>query len=254
MDTGTLGKTGIEVSRLCFGTGTNGWAGSSDQIDLGLDELADLLAYAHGRGVTFWDAADQYGSHAHVGRGLRMIDRETAVVTSKTTSRDYDGVSADIDRFLLEIGTDYVDIVLLHCLTSSDWPIKCRGAMDALEEAKEAGKIRAHGVSCHDFGAFQEAARQPWVDVVLARINYGGHSMDSTPEDIIEILDEMDRADIGIYGMKVVGAGKLVHDTRNAIHFVLDLPSIDSITIGMAGKQEVDENIGWVEEHTGVPV
>lgn len=252
MDTGILGKTGIEVSRLCFGTGTNGWGGRSNQTDLGLNELADLLAYAHARGITFWDSADQYGSHAHVKRGLQIVGRDTAVITSKTTSRDYDGVTADIDRFLQEMGTDYVDIVLMHCMSSADWPTKCRGAMDALEEAKTAGKIRAHGVSCHDYGAFQEAARQSWVDVVLARINYGGHSMDGTPEEIIDILHEMDRADIGVYGMKVVGAGKLGHDTRNAIHFVLDLPPIDAITIGMRSKQEVDENIGWVEEHTGV--
>ena len=252
MNTGMLGKSGIEVSSLCFGTGTNGWGGRSNQTDLGLDELADLLAYAHGRGITFWDAADQYGSHANVQRGLQLVGRDSVVVTSKTTSPDHSGVTADIDRFLEEMGTDYVDIVLLHCMSSSDWPTKYRGAMDALEEAKAAGKIRAHGVSCHDYGAFQEAARQPWVDVVLARINYGGHHMDGTPEEIIVILHEMDRADIRVYGMKVVGAGKLGHDARNAIHFVLDLPPIDAITIGMQSKQEVDENIGWVEEHAGV--
>ena len=252
METGILGKSGIEVSRLCFGTGTNGWSGRSNQTDLGLDELAELLAYAHGRGVTFWDAADQYGSHAHVKMGLEIVGRDTVVVTTKTTSREKQEVAADIDRFLSELGTDYVDIVLLHCMTSSDWPTRYRGAMDALEEAKTAGKIQAHGVSCHDYGAFRQAARQSWVDVVLARINYGGYSMDGTPEEITDILHEMDAADIGVYGMKVVGAGKLGHDARNAIHYVLDLPPIDAITLGMKSRQEVDENVGWVEEHAGV--
>lgn len=252
MEIGILGKTGIEVSRLCFGTGTHGWAGNSDQTDLGLDEFAHLLAYAHDRGVSFWDAADQYGSHPHVARAFDLVGRQATVVTTKTTSRDHDGVAADVDRFLRELNTDYLDIVLLHCLTSSDWPTKCRGAMDALEEAKWAGKIRAHGVSCHDFGAFKETAKQSWVDVVLARINYGGHNMDGQPEAVIEVLDEMDQADIGVYGMKVVGAGKLGHDARNAIHYVLDLPSIDAITLGMRSREEVDENLGWVEEHAGV--
>lgn len=252
MEIGILGKTGIEVSRLCFGTGTHGWAGSSDQTDLGLDEFSHLLAYAHGRGVTFWDAADQYGSHLHVARAFALVGRQATVVTTKTTSRDHDGVVADVDRFLRELNTDYLDIVLLHCLTSSDWPTKCRGAMDALEEAKSAGKIRAHGVSCHDFGAFKETAQQSWVDVVLARINYGGHNMDGQPKAVIEVLDEMDQADIGVYGMKVVGAGKLGHDARNAIHYVLDLPSIDAITLGMRSREEVDENLGWVEEHASV--
>jgi predicted aldo/keto reductase-like oxidoreductase len=252
MEKGTLGKAGIKVSNLCFGTGTGGWAGKSDQTALGLDGLADLLAYAYDSGVSFWDSADQYGSHSHVARACGIVGRENVTLTSKTTSRDYEGVKTDIDRFLTELDTDCIDIVLLHCLTSDDWPRNCRGAMDALSEAKEAGKIRTHGVSCHDYGAFQEAARSDWVEVVLARINYGGHNMDGTPEQIIKVLEQMDEAHIGVYGMKVVGAGKLGNDARNAIHYVLDLPAIDAITIGMISRQQVDENVGWVEEHSGV--
>ena len=252
MTSGILGNTGIEVSSLCFGTGTNGWGNRSNQTDLGLDELADLLAYAYDKGVSFWDSADQYGSHPHVAKACDIVGRDNVTITSKTTARDYDGVSADIDRFLSELQTDYIDFVLMHCLTSDDWPQKCRGAMDALSEAKEAGKIRAHGVSCHDYGAFEEAAKSDWVDVVLARINYGGHNMDGTPDEIISVLEQMDENGIGVYGMKVVGAGKLDHDVRNAIHYVLDLPAIDAITIGMTSKQQVDENVGWVEEHAGV--
>jgi aryl-alcohol dehydrogenase-like predicted oxidoreductase len=253
MDKETLGKAGIEVSNLCFGTGTGGWAGKSDQTALGLDGLADLLAYAYDSGITFWDSADQYGSHPHVARACQIVGRENVTITSKTTSRDYESVKTDIDRFLTELETDCIDIVLMHCLTSDDWPQKCKGAMDALSEAKEAGKIRAHGVSCHDYGAFQEAARSDWVEVVLARVNYGNHNMDGTPEEIIEVLEAMDDNEIGVYGMKVVGAGKLGHDARNAIHYVLDLPAIDSITIGMVSKEQVDENVGWVEKHAGIP-
>ncbi len=252
MNKGTLGKANLDVSSLCFGTGTNGWGGRSNQTDLGLNELADLLAYAYDKGVTFWDSADQYGSHPHVAKACKIVGRDNVTITSKTTSRDYEGAKADIDRFLTELQTDCVDIILMHCLSSDDWPTKCRGAMDALSEAKETGKIRAHGVSCHDYGAFLEASRSDWVEVVLARINYGGHNMDGTPEEIIWVLEEMDDNGIGVYGMKVVGAGKLDHDVRNAIHYVLDLPAIDSITLGMTSKQQVDENVGWVEEHAGV--
>ena len=252
MNNATLGKVGIDVSSLCFGTGTGGWGGKSDQTALGLEGLADLLAYANDRGVTFWDSADQYGSHSHVARACQIVGRENVTITSKTTSRDYDGVKCDVDRFLAELTTDRIDIVLMHCLKSDDWPRKYRGAMDALSEAKEEGKIRAVGVSCHDYGAFQEAARTDWVEVVLARINYGGHNMDGTPQEVIEVLEQMDEFGIGVYGMKVVGAGKLGHDTQKAIHYVLDLPAIDAITIGMTSKQQVDENVGWVEKHAGV--
>jgi predicted aldo/keto reductase-like oxidoreductase len=253
MDSGVLGKTGIEVSRLNFGTGSSGWAGKSDQTALGLDGLANLLAYACDRGVSFWDAADQYGSHPHVARAFELVGRNNVTLTTKTTARDEAGVTADIDRFLRELQTDCIDILLMHCLTSDDWTTSCRGAMEALSRAKEQGKIRAHGVSCHDYGAFREAATCDWVDVVLARVNYGGHHMDGTPEEIIAVLEQMDDAGIGVYGMKVVGCGKLCDDARDAIHFVLDLPSIDSITIGMTTRQQVDENAGWVEEHAAVP-
>ncbi len=249
MHTAELGSTGIRVSRLCFGTGTHGWAGRSDQTGLGLEGLADLLRYAHGRGITFWDAADQYGSHSHVARALSGLAREDVVITTKTCARTASEAEEDIDRFLRELGTDYIDIVLMHCLTSADWPDSFAGVMDVLEKKKQAGPIRAHGVSCHDFGAFECAACTPWVDVVLARINYAGKHMDGPPEKIIPILERMDAAGIGVYGMKVVGCGDLGNDARDAIHFVLDLPSVDAITIGMVSRDEVDENIGWVESH-----
>ncbi|HIC69363.1 MAG TPA: aldo/keto reductase, partial [Candidatus Latescibacteria bacterium] len=160
---------------------------------------------------------------------------------------------ADIDRFLRELGTDYLDIVLMHCLTSADWSKSKRGIMEALTAAKAAGKIRAHGVSCHDLGAFEVAADEPWVEVVLARINYGGHHMDSPPATIIPIIERMADNGKGVYGMKVIGAGELDDDARNAIHYVLDLPSIEAITIGMISQAEVDENVGWVEEHALTP-
>ena len=75
--------------------------------------------------------------------------------------------------------------------------------------------------------------------------------MDGTPDEIIQVLEDMDAMNIGVYGMKVVGAGKLNHNVRNAIQYVLDLPAIDSITVGMTSKQQVDKNVGWVEEHAG---
>ncbi len=249
MDTAELGRTGIRVSRLCFGTGTNGWRGRSNQTDLGLQELADLLRYAHDRGITFWDSADQYGSHPHVARALSGLNREDVVITTKTCAKTAAEAEKDIDRYLRELNTDYIDIVLMHCLTSANWPDSFAGVMDVLEKKKQAGIIRSHGVSCHDFGAFERAAEIPWVDVVLARINYAGKHMDGPPEKIIPVLEQMDEAGIGVYGMKVVGCGDLGRDARNAIHFVLDLPSIDAITVGMLSRREVDENIGWVESH-----
>jgi aryl-alcohol dehydrogenase-like predicted oxidoreductase len=122
MDTVELGRTGLTVSRLAFGTGTHGWAGSSEQTGLGIDGLADLLRLAYDHGVTLWDAADAYGSHPHVARALQSVPRDKVVIITKTTSQDGGQATRDVERFLQELGTDVLDIVLLHFMTQSDWP------------------------------------------------------------------------------------------------------------------------------------
>jgi len=248
MNTVELGTTGIHVSQLSFGTGTNGWKGRSNQTDLGLNEFSDLLVYGFERGITFWDSADQYGSHGHVAKALEQVDRDQVVITSKIRSTTAKETEEDMDRILGELNTDHIDIVLMHCMTNANWPNSNKGVMDVLARKKQEGIIRAHGVSCHDFDAFQQAAITSWVDVVLARINYAGNRMDGPPEKIIPVLEQMDENDIGVYGMKVVGCGEL--PARDAIHFVLDIPAIDAITIGMMNRAEIDENIGLVEEHS----
>jgi aryl-alcohol dehydrogenase-like predicted oxidoreductase len=249
----TLGKTGIEVSRLCIGTGTSGWAGNSNQTRLGFERCVNLLRYAYDRGITFWDTADQYGSHPHVREALRTVGRQNVVLTTKTTSRGVREVQADVQRFLEELGTDHLDIVLLHCLTQPDWTSRFRDSMEALSRLKEAGLIRAVGVSCHDFGAFQAAASEPWVDVVLARINYAGVSMDAPPEKVVPVLEQMHAVGKGIYGMKVVGAGRLVEDKRRAVRYVMDLSCVDALVIGMQSEAEIDEDVDLVEQLSLVP-
>jgi aryl-alcohol dehydrogenase-like predicted oxidoreductase len=252
METVDLGLTGLQVSRLCFGTGTNGWGGSSNQSRLGLKGLSRLLRFAYDQGVRFWDTADQYGTHPHVGAALKGLDRESVVITSKTTTRTEDGVTKDVERFLREMGTDYVDIVLLHCLTQADWPTRYPGAMEALSRAKEKGQVRAVGVSCHDFGAFQTAARTDWVEVVLARVNYAGKHMDAGPDQVVPVIEKMHAAGKGVYGMKVVGAGDLGKDARGAIRFLMGLSCVDAFVIGMMSEAQVLENIGLIGEFEGV--
>jgi 1-deoxyxylulose-5-phosphate synthase len=248
-----FGNTGLRVSRLSIGTGTNGWNGRSNQTALGLNGLRDLLLFAHDHGVRFWDSADQYGSHPHVKAALKSLDRESVVITTKTTSRTGASVENDVKRFLKEIGSDYVDIVLLHCLTQHDWPTRYPDAMEALTRCKEQGLIRAHGVSCHDYGAFQTAAMTKWVEVVLARINYAGVSMDASPADVIRTMEQMAAFGKGIYGMKVLGQGKLAKeaDPRDAIQFVMNLPCVHAMTIGMTSEREVEENVAIVNELVG---
>src|SRR5690554_4984208 len=150
----TLGKTGIEVSRLAMGTGTSGYGGSSNQSrKLGLKGLSNLLRTGYDNGVFFWESADQYGTHPHFKEALKGVDRDKVVLLTKTHARTADEMKADLDRYRKEMGTDHIEIVLLHALTDPDWNKTRRGAMDYLERAREDGIIKAHGVSCHSLGA-----------------------------------------------------------------------------------------------------
>ena len=184
-----------------------------------------------------------------IAEALRRVKREEVTITSKTVSRDAAGVSNDVERFLVELDTDYIDIVLLHCMTDANWPETMRGPMDVLSEYKERGRIGAVGVSNHDFGAFCATAECDWVDVVLARINYAGHSMDDAPHKVAPVIEQMAQAGMGIYGMKVVGAGSdLVEDPGKAIRYSLEVPGVHSIVLGMMDEAQIEENLGYVGE------
>lgn len=248
MDYVDFGQTGLRVSRLSMGTGTHGWGKKSDQTALGLDGLTDFLRSGYDHGINFWDSADQYGSHSHVARALQCIDRESVVITTKTTSRTDEEVTQDVERFLKELNTDVLDIVLLHCLTKADWPKRYPGAMEALSRAKEQGKLQAVGVSCHDFGAFCTAAESDWVEVVLARINYAGVSMDANPSDVVPVIRKMHESGKAVYGMKVLGCGKLTKNPEKAIDYVFSLGTVQAITIGMTEREQLSQNVRWVEE------
>lgn len=250
----TLGSTGLRTSQLAIGTGTSGWAGSSNQTRLGFDECVNLLCYAFDRGITFWDLADQYGSHSEAAGALQAVGRDNVVVTTKTTSRERKAVTADVERFCQELHTDCLDIVLLHCLTQADWANRFADSADALTRCQERGLVRAVGVSCHDFGAFQSAAVNPWVEVVLARINYAGIQMDAPPPDVIPVIKQMHSAGKGVYGMKVFGCGQLSHDPRGALRYVLDIGCLDAIVLGMESLEQIDENVELIEELTLVSV
>ena len=238
----TLGATGITTSRLAMGTGSNGWGGSSDQTrGLGVDGLAGLLKLGYDHGVTFWDSADQYGSHPHLRRALADggVPREKITLLTKTHASTAEEMRADLDRFRQELGTDYLDIVLLHCMTDADWDKRRAGAMEVLSEAREAGTIRAHGVSCHSFEALQTAAASDWVQVDLARVNPAGVIMDNNPKAVTDVLRQMKAQGKGIIGMKVLGAGQLVGKADECFQWQLAQDCVDAFTLGMRTPDEL---------------
>ena len=237
-----LGKTGLKVTRLAMGTGTNGWGKSSDQSrKLGIKGLGEFLQYAYDNSVFFWDSADQYGTHPHLREALRYVPREKVTILTKTHATTEEEMRSDLDRFRKEIGTDYLDIVLLHNMQSADWPEHKKAAMDILSLAREDGIIKAHGVSCHTLPALKSAAASDWVQVDLARFNQAGVSMDSDVQTVAAVLKKMKSAGKGIIGMKVLGAGKLANRVDESLQFQLAHDFIDCFTIGQESVAQFDD-------------
>ncbi|HEX7158661.1 MAG TPA: aldo/keto reductase [Edaphobacter sp.] len=236
-----LGKTGIRTSRLAMGTGTIGFAGGSNQTRLGTNTFVRLLLDGyHSNGLRFFDTADSYGSHPYVAAALKQLPRDKVVVMTKTDNRDPAGVREDLDRFRRELGVDYIDIVLVHCVTEGDWTTRYRGVMDGLSEAKHKGVIRAHGVSCHSIQALRAAAASPWVEVDLVRLNPIGAHMDASPDTVIGVIKQMRADGKGIIGMKILGQGAMRDRPAEAVRYALGTGVLDAFTIGAESRREQD--------------
>jgi predicted aldo/keto reductase-like oxidoreductase len=148
---------------------------------------------------------------------------------------------SDIDRFRKELGTEYIDVFLMHCLTEGDWTTRYRPVMDVLSEAKQKGIIRAHGCSCHSIEALRAAAKSPWVEVDLARINPIGSHMDADPETVAGVLREMRAAGKGVIGMKILGQGDMRDRQDEALKYALGLGVLDAFTIGAESINEQND-------------
>ena len=242
-DTVTLGHTGIKTSRLAMGTGTVGSGHHSHQTALGIKGLSDLLLNGYDHGLRFFDAADSYGSHPHVAEALKHVPRDKVTVLTKSWARDPADMRSDLDRFRRELGTDYLDVCLMHCLTEADWTDRYKGVMDVLSEAKQKGIIRAHGCSCHTIEALRAAAKSRWVQVDFARINPVGAYMDADPATVISVLKEMKAAGKAVVGMKILGQGTLRNRQDEALKYALSNGVLDAFTIGAESKQEQEDLI-----------
>jgi len=242
-DTVTLGSTGIQTSRLAMGTGTVGSGHHSHQTGLGIKGLSDLLRNGYDHGLRFFDSADSYGSHPHVAEALKHVPRDKVTVLTKTWARDAATARADLDRFRKELGIDYIDVCLMHCLTEGDWTERFQPVMDVLSEAKQKGIIRAHGCSCHNIDALRTAAKSPWVDVHLVRINPIGAYMDDKPDTVVSVIREMRANHHAVIGMKILGQGEMRNRQDEALHYALSLDLLDAFTIGAESQSEQEDLI-----------
>jgi aryl-alcohol dehydrogenase-like predicted oxidoreductase len=238
----TLGRTGIRTSRLAMGTGTIGSGGHSNQTRLGMNPFSKLLLDGYNEnGLRFFDTADSYGSHPYVATALKQIPRDKVTVLTKSDNRNPAGLRTDLDRFRKELGIDYIDIVLIHCVTEGDWTTRYRGCMDVLSEAKHKGIIRAHGCSCHSIEALRAAAASPWVEVDLVRLNPIRSHMDADPDTVIGVIKQMRASGKGIVGMKILGQGDMRSRPSEAIRYALNSGVLDAFTIGAESRREQDD-------------
>jgi len=153
-------------------------------------------------------------------------------------------MKAALERYRQELGTDYIDIVLLHNTSTATWPEERKGAMDVLSEAYAKGIIKTHGASIHTLPALQTAAKTPWCRVQLQGINPIAYRIPST--DISACLDSMRDAKAaghGMIGMKILGEGKMRNQVEVALRFALQLDCMDCFTIGAANRTELADLI-----------
>ncbi|MCL5742380.1 MAG: aldo/keto reductase, partial [Acidobacteria bacterium] len=162
-----LGKSGVKVTRLAFGTGS---FGGRVQRELGQEQFTRLVRHAYERGVRFFETADSYtGMPQMLATALRGVPRDSYRLMTKYRVREADDTKATIDRFRKDLNSDYIDILLIHCVRSPRWPRELMRLEDAFSEAKAKQLILAHGASVHGLLPLRAFPGNPWLDVALLR-------------------------------------------------------------------------------------
>ena len=246
-----LGKTGLKITRVGMGTGVRGYMRSSNLVRQGKESAEKLVRDCFDHGVRWFDMADLYGTHPYVREGLKKVPRDEITLVSKIWVNrggipDTERPDADVvvNRFLKELDTDYLDLVLIHCQTRPDWIEQQQDQMKIMEDLKRKGVIRAVGVSCHSLAALQAAAKEPWVDSVHTRINPYGAVMDDSPAKVVPVLKEFKAHGKGVVGMKIIGEGRFTGDTdkiNRSVDFALNLGCVDVVTVGFESIAQCDD-------------
>jgi hypothetical protein len=253
-----LGRTGLRLSRIGIGTGSN----SGDiQRALGQEGFNRLIRHAYDRGITYIDTADNYHTHTWVREAIKGLPRERLFILSKMPwerAEIAERPLETLDRYRRELGVEYIDALLLHCATRHSWPHDLRPMMDAFDEAKQKGLIRVKGVSCHGLPALTAATTTDWIDVHLVRINPQGHHMDGAtgtwsepgnrPAAMAEIRS-MHAKGRGMLGMKIIGNGDFrdPEDRQRSLHHAVTCGYIDAFVVGFSSPAHIDEAIQRVD-------
>ncbi|MFP4502354.1 MAG: aldo/keto reductase [Candidatus Hydrogenedentota bacterium] len=250
-----LGKTGIKVSKLGLGTGMKGYNRESNHTRMGQEKFEGLLRTSYEHGIRLIDVADLYGTHPYILPAFKKYPRESYTIVSKIWYRP-NGLPEEarppatetVERFLKELNTDYIDLVLLHCVTEPDWRTKLSDRMDDLAGLKKRGLIRAHGCSFHTLEALSAATEEPWVDSVHARINPYAVKMDvKKPEEVpkvANVLKTLRSQGKGVVGMKIIGEGQFGDNEEKrdtSIAYAFNSGCVDTMIVGFEKETEIDD-------------
>lgn len=252
VDQVTLGQTGIKLSRLGMGTGSNS---GQIQRELGREGFNSLIKYAFDQGITFFDCSQTYQTFEWLGGAVKDLPREKLFIQSKIPGQPEKVLEA-IDHHRKIYNTDYIDTLLIHCMIKDGWTDQWKRIMDSFDEAKGKGWIRSKGVSCHSLPALRSATGTPWAEVHLVRVNPQGRRIDG-PEEIVwtdaihEVSPVVDQLKAmrakrrGVIGMKIIGNGEFItpEDREKSIRFAMSRPELDAVVIGFKSRAEIDEAI-----------
>ncbi len=238
MEYRTLGKTGLKISRLGFG------GIPIQKIDAEGTKL--LMRRMLDAGINYIDTARGYTvSESYLGQALEGI-REHFVLATKSMSRDKAGMAKDIDTSLTNLRTDYIDLYQIHNPTPADLDKVCApgGALEALNEAKAAGKIGHLGVTAHTIAVFEKALSLPWVETVMFPYNI----VETQGEELMRRCTEKN---IGFIVMKPL-AGGAIEDATLALRWILQNDDVSVVIPGMAEEKEIFQNLAACEDRSAL--
>ncbi len=247
----TLGKSGVKVTRLAFGTGSNN---GHVQSALGQKEFSRLVAYAYERGIRFFETSESYTTPAMLGEALKPFPRESYQLMSKVTTEDEGDPLKKLDELRRTSQTDYFDIMLLHCQETGTWLADTKRWQDAILEAQHRQTIRTHGASVHGLTALRKVPATKWLEIAMIRVNHKGTKMDNenddwnAPGNVPEVVTHVQQAragGMGVVSMKLIGEGAFTNrgDRQQAMRFAFRNAGVDCVTVGYKNTAEIDEAI-----------
>lgn len=244
-----LGKTGIRVSRLCFGALTIGPL----QANLPLRQGAGIIRKALEAGVNFIDTAELYRTYPYIKKAIKGIKNEV-VIASKSYAYTYQAMKQSVEYALKQLARDYIDIFMLH---ETESILTIRGHREAVEyllEAKEKGILRAIGISTHNVEGVTGGAAVPEIDVIHPLINIAGIGIKGgTAEDMLLAIKDAAGRGKGLYAMKALGGGNLLDRTKAAFDYIMSISDLASVAVGMSSNEEVEYNTRLFSGHQ-IPV